>query len=388
MITKMRVERFRAISDVTVRLGKFNVLIGPNDQGKTSFLEAIYALAAATRNPIAESFWSPWRRRNLVHLGDSKGVRLSASLSGVDCSDAVVDYSLTVRPQGDLCTIAQETVGPNGPVLLTENSAETMVRQHSRGARINPDYMPIVETISHRLPAPALTRWDIENLGAPSMLPPDRKQAFDPTGYGLGTCLAEQKLASDETFNRIALQFCRLFPEFRGIGFRRVAGRYWRREPDGSRVYGNSGDCYEMILQRRDGTDVAANLVSGGVLVTLAFLTIAELDGELLLVEEPENGLHPARLQGTVEMLRKACESRAGSQVILTTHSPLLLDYVQPGEVRLFARNKQGDVEVHHLEDVADIKDRLKYVMLGELVFSDWENFVEEIREHANTGAR
>jgi predicted ATPase len=135
MITKMQVERFRAISDVTVRLGSFNVLIGPNDQGKTSFLEAVYALAATTRNPIAESFWSPWRGRNLVHRGDSKGIRLSASLGGADCPEGSLDYSLTVRPQGDTCTIAQETVGPNGPVLLMQNGADTICAAH-RSTRI------------------------------------------------------------------------------------------------------------------------------------------------------------------------------------------------------------------------------------------------------------
>lgn len=388
MIARLHVERFRAISNAAIRLGSFNVLIGPNDQGKTSFLEAVYALAATARNPIDESFWSPWRGGNLVHQGDSQGIRLGASLRGNPNSEADVEYSLTVRPRGDGCLIAQETAGSDAPVLLAQGQAETIVRRHLRGDAINPEHLSLVQTVAERLASPALTRWDAEELGMPSMLPPNRQQAFDPTGYGLGTCLAEQKLASDETFDRISSQFCRLFNEFRGIGFRRVTGRYWVRGPDKARIHGNSGDCYEMLFQRRDGTEVPANLVSGGVLVTLAFLTITELNGELLLIEEPENGLHPARLQGIVEMLQKAVVSRPGSQVILTTHSPLLLDYVQPEEVRLFARNKLGEVEVHHLEDIPDIKDRLKYVMLGELVFSDWDNFLEETREHANPAAR
>ena len=385
MITKMRVERFRALADVTVRLGNFNVLIGPNDQGKTSFLEAVYALAAATRNPIAESFWSPWRGRNLVHQGDSQGVRLSATLAGTDASSPVVEYSVAVRAFGDGCAIAQETADSQ---LLLENSGETTVRHFVRGVAINPIFKASVEAIAARLQPPALTRWDVEELGSPSTLPPDRKQAFDPTGYGLGTCLAEQKLASDETFSRIVSQFCQFFPEFRGLGFRRVRGPFWQRASDKSRTATGTGECYEMFFQRQDGVDVPANLVSGGVLVTLAFLTMAELNGDLLLIEEPENGLHPARLQGIVEMLRSVCDRRPGSQVLLTTHSPLLLDYVQPEQVRLFSRNKAGNVEVHHLEDIPDIKDRVKYMMLGELVFSDWENFIEEIREHANSGAR
>ncbi|HQU43757.1 MAG: hypothetical protein B7Z73_12425 [Planctomycetia bacterium 21-64-5] len=386
MITKLRVERFRALRDVTVRLGKFNVLIGPNDQGKTSFLEAVFAIAATARNSIAESFWSPWRGRNLAYHGDPQGIRLSASLANADLSSPIIDYSVAVRALGEGCTVAQETV--DSQVLLEDNK-ETIVRQFLRGASVNPAFRSLVESVASRLHPPALTRWDVEELGSPSLLRPDRKQAFDPTGYGLGTCLAEQKLARDEAFNNIVSQFCQLFPEFRGIGFHRVQGRSWERGPDQRRnVVPVAGDCFEMFFQRHDGIEVPANLVSGGVLVTLAFLTMAELNGDLLLIEEPENGLHPARLQGIVEMLRRVCDLRPDSQVLLTTHSPLLLDFVQPEQVRLFSRNKAGDVEVHHLEDIPDIKDRLKYTMLGELVFSDWENFIEEIRDHANSGAR
>lgn len=385
MITKMRVERFRALADVTVRLSNFNVLIGPNDQGKTSFLEAVYALAATTRNTIGESFWSPWRGRNLVYYGDPQGIRLSASLGNADSSLPMIEYSVAVRSLGEECIIAQESA--NSQVLL-ENSGATTVQQFWRGASVNPIFKDSVSTVASLLHPPALTRWDAEELGAPSMLHPDRKQAFDPTGYGLGTCLAEQKLASDETFSKIVSQFTQLFPEFRGIGFRRVRGQFWQRAADKSRAPAGTGDCFEMFFQRHDGVEVPANLVSGGVLVSLAFLTIAELNGDLLLIEEPENGLHPARLQGVVDMLRRVCERRPDSQVLLTTHSPLLLDYVRPEQVRLFSRNKAGGVEVHHLEDIPDIKDRLKYMMLGELIFSDWENFIEEIREHANSGAR
>lgn len=381
----MRVERFRALSDVTVRLSNFNVLIGPNDQGKTSFLEAVYALASTTRNAIAESFWSPWRGRSLVHNGDPQGIRLSASLADGESSSENLEYSVAVRSLGDGCIISQEALGSQ---VLLENNNQTMVRQFLQGASINPVFANSVGRVASLLHPPALTRLDVEEIGTPSMLSPDRKQAFDPAGYGLGTCLAEQKLASDQTFSKIVSEFCQLFPEFRTIGFRRVRGQFWQRAADKSRSPAGSGECYEMFFQRHDRVEVPANLVSGGVLVSLAFLTIAELNGDLLLIEEPENGLHPARLQGIVEMLRRVCERRPESQVLLTTHSPLLLDYVRPEQVRLFSRNKAGEVEVHHLEDIPDIKDRLKYMMLGELIFSDWENFIEEIRENANSGAR
>ena len=382
MITSMRVERFRAIGDAVVKLGPFNVLIGRNDSGKTSFLEAVYALSNSTRSPIVESFWSPWRGKDLIHDGDGETVCFEASL---DCGEpaGMVKYSVSARKAGEACVVDQEAI--DGRVLL-QNYPETSLRQQTRGVAVNPAFSPLLETVRRGLPLASLARWDLEELGAISMLPPDRKQPFDPTGYGLGTCLAELKLYNDHAFSKISSSFCELFAEFKGIGFRRVQSQFWLRDQFKRRSHGGTADCFEMILFRQDGVEVPASLASGGTLVTLAFLTIAELGGGLLLIEEPENGLHPGRLKEVVEMLRRVCQSRPGAQVILTTHSPFLLDYAEPREVRLFYRDEQSEVRVHHLEDTPDIKDRLKYMMLGELVFNEWDNFVEEVRQHANSG--
>jgi AAA15 family ATPase/GTPase len=41
MLTKVRVRGFKCLQDVSVDLGPFNVLIGRNDSGKSSFLQAI-----------------------------------------------------------------------------------------------------------------------------------------------------------------------------------------------------------------------------------------------------------------------------------------------------------------------------------------------------------
>ena len=40
MITKIEIENFKSIEKATVELGKFNVLIGPNNSGKSNFIEA------------------------------------------------------------------------------------------------------------------------------------------------------------------------------------------------------------------------------------------------------------------------------------------------------------------------------------------------------------
>ena len=68
MITGITIEYFKALRNVHVDLSPFTVLIGPNDSGKSSILEAVYALAESTRNQLQECFWSPWENRELVYL--------------------------------------------------------------------------------------------------------------------------------------------------------------------------------------------------------------------------------------------------------------------------------------------------------------------------------
>jgi predicted ATPase len=49
--------------------------------------------------------------------------------------------------------------------------------------------------------------------------------------------------------------------------------------------------------------------------------------GSLLAFEEPENGVHPRRLELIAQLLLSLAVER-GKQVIITTHSPLLCDAV------------------------------------------------------------
>ncbi|NJN00385.1 MAG: ATP-binding protein, partial [Aquincola sp.] len=68
--------------------------------------------------------------------------------------------------------------------------------------------------------------------------------------------------------------------------------------------------------------------MSEGMLYWLAFAIVEHLSApQVLLIEEPENGLHPSRIREVVRILRKISES---TQVILATHSPLVINELQP----------------------------------------------------------
>jgi predicted ATPase len=72
----------------------------------------------------------------------------------------------------------------------------------------------------------------------------------------------------------------------------------------------------------------------------------------LLVIEEIENGLDPWTLELVFQALRDA--TAEGTQVIVTTHSPFLLDHVRVEEVVHVQRTK-GDSTYTPIRKYADV---------------------------------
>ena len=87
----------------------------------------------------------------------------------------------------------------------------------------------------------------------------------------------------------------------------------------------------------------------------------------LLLIEEPENGLHPARIAEVMRVLRAISER---TQVILATHSPLVINELLPDEVTIVTRDKDRGTKATRMKDTPGFEDRAKVYALGELWLS------------------
>ena len=95
-----------------------------------------------------------------------------------------------------------------------------------------------------------------------------------------------------------------------------------------------------LMVQYRNGVSVPSWSVSDGTLRLLALTLIAYLPdpGYVYLLEEPENGVHPLAIESIYQSLSSVYES----QVIVTTHSPVLLRCMEPDELICFTRNSEG----------------------------------------------
>ncbi|MGI8654803.1 MAG: AAA family ATPase [Pyrinomonadaceae bacterium] len=120
------------------------------------------------------------------------------------------------------------------------------------------------------------------------------------------------------------------------------------------------------------GNTWSADDVSDGTIHSLALL-VASVDprSALLVVEEPENSVHPWIIRVIMERLRKVSVLK---NVVVTSHSPVLINLLKPEEVWIIFRDK-GETKLQRLVD------------LDPSVKESWENGDYRLSEFLDSGS-
>ncbi len=114
-----------------------------------------------------------------------------------------------------------------------------------------------------------------------------------------------------------------------------------------------------LLLQIKDAPfeqPVLSKFASDGTMKMLAYLTVL-YDPEpprFIGIEEPENFLHPRLLPELAEECRAASER---SQLLITSHSPFLLNAMRAEEVRVLYRDEQGFTQAVRASDIQGIPE-------------------------------
>jgi len=106
-------------------------------------------------------------------------------------------------------------------------------------------------------------------------------------------------------------------------------------------------------------------LSDGSILIIAIICKILSSDEQIIFIEEPENSSHPKALVDLLAFLRSFSESK---QFIITSHSIALLNKTPIDDVIVSCINTDGYTELLNVADKGDLKKRLKY---GHINFSD-----------------
>jgi predicted ATPase len=392
MITRFGVKNFKALKDVELELTPFHVLIGPNDSGKTSILQALAAVCRSVDMPLSQAFAGRWNGRELVWRDDpatpvkfrvdgkndldSETFHYEADIAFSNQDRSVLSKRESFQFQSGVGSIqtGQIKSGHSGLTFVRLIAAEQF-NSNDESENI------ATKAVHHGLSGVQIYRWVPRFLALPNAPDSARRSRMEATGFGLALCLDDIMGYDRRLFESLEKRFKSIFPEIEII----------RLLPEGAFTAPTDHLSEVPVLRHTDGKGIyfqlanggpliPASQVSDGMLLILAYLTILHLPEppRLLLIEEPENGIHPERLQVVLKILRDLIQSQQHTQVLMTTHSPYVVDMFKPKEVTLCFKEKDGAVKVRRLSESKAVREQVDVFTLGEIWTGDGDKRLME----------
>jgi predicted ATPase len=144
----------------------------------------------------------------------------------------------------------------------------------------------------------------------------------------------------------------------------------------------------ELLFDMLSGDGLPASMASEGTLVVLAVLTLVyggEDEANLIMLDDIELGLHPKAQRDLVRQLKKLQEKQKKLQILLSTHSPYVVDELTPGDVWLFAPDEEGCAAYARLSDHPDAKRALDVLTTGEFWSAEGEEWALKREKRTTT---
>jgi len=388
MLNWFRVSNFKSLIDVEFCPAGINLLVGPNNAGKTNLCHALRFLTLTARMPLDDAARQctaePWNLLNVYAGSDVLNLEAGCTLTG-----GLLHFRYELRLTGDrnakskaisppfrvLSESLRVMGGALGDRMLLENSGGKVKLLHEQSDRADPYVQttaPTETTMLFRLydletnrTANAFKRYlsswgyynfDPGELRSNVATPMDR--VLEPSGSNLCSVLftLHNERPRDE---RKLVEAAKLVePRLDLISF---------QSPDPEHVY--------MFFEDRENHKFGVQNLSDGTLRFLAmcFLIVANrptADGPpappVIMIEEPENGIFVAHLKPLFE---KIDPSGAGGQFVFTSHNPYFIDLFDGALEGLHVVKSEPTRTKVLRPDPAKIRERLGKFSLGEMHF-------------------
>lgn len=387
---QISVKNFKSLRDFSIDLKKFNVLIGPNGSGKTNVLE-LFKLANSCISPQSfpvRPFTPWWNFTNVVWSGrEDLPIRLEFKVS---VESYEIKYAMLISGAGGDLTFLEEYLHvpdylqvkrdptsaqyslskkflakvvralkskqrfghfidrlPTDSWIIDLSKSESFFKKIPLGYKITPKFFMrdvITSNTDHppiMVPSPAVSgrrghisveryiagmfndsiilirQLDYTAIRQPP--PVNLPTTLEENGVGLINILFDWYI-NNNIPERITYALKILFPNWT-ISFKLT-------------------DDGRIMLKVNDGnTLLSAPSIPDGLYKLLVILTAIELNPKFLLIDEMDTSLHASIIERIIDEL-KTCNAN----VIITTHSPAVIDMVDIDDIILLERFDSGTV--------------------------------------------
>jgi predicted ATPase len=384
MLKKLTIRNFKAIQDMTIEFTPLTVLIGGNGCGKSTVLQALdFLRAAATRDIpeyLRERGWGFDELKSKLSRGQDKPIEFMAFFEfKIENEFKTIEWRCSVDFQ-DKKWIVQEDISSNDRTLVSVgNTPKTVYGQV----------------------------WDFkdfpfENIKLESSSLKIMDDSFFTVAFGKDSLMALKKfMTASEYFGLLSPESIKSgynppYIENIGIGGSMLAAYISEMNQEQrkklndivSDVMGSKtnieavkvGNRIELSIREylSGNTVETVNIhISDGLLRIIAFIVIM-LETEktyfvsesMVLLDEIEDGINPYLTEKIILLLREFV-LKSGRQLILTTHSPVMLNDFKPEEIVFLWKDKNGSVHARNFFDTKKMREALDFLNPGEI----WENY-------------
>lgn len=368
----------------TIPLGALNVLIGANSSGKSNLVEVFGLLAALPRRDGLQETLADGGALEWLWKGGEGGSDRVGTVRAVLRAESLkrlvpmnVEHSISFRANdwgaGEVC---QEQIRDAAP----REGAKSPVAFFEYGVKGGARFFPGNRTFQQRLHRDSYDHTGSILAGRPGPKDPAVLRSIGDLYEEIGiyrdwqvgrgaparqvcpTHLPYQTLLPDASNLPLVLNSLLtsdVYPEL----MKAVQDISDQFDDVKIRVQGNSA---QLVVHERGGWWTPASRLSDGTLRMLSMLSVLlhHSPPPLVIIEEPELGLHPDMMPMLAELL-KDCATR--TQVLVTTHSNLLVDAINDANAVLVCdKDGSGSSTIRRL-DAEALKPWLEEFSLGHL---------------------
>ncbi len=344
MISLVEAINFRSIKYISRPLSRFHVLIGGNATGKTTFFDVVGFIADIINakdidEAIDKRLGGYGNFEDLTHKGEGGDIQFAIELKLPEEIRAQLEtpkfynirYEIILGKSDKQNILKSEIIklyiqGKKEKVIYI-NSLNSLNRYSSLGYYVNNTKdIDVGRFYNYLKQGVQLFTLDSQNMRLPSA--PSKGIHFKSDGSNLPWVVDE--LRKDEhRFKRWLEHVRTALPDIEDIKTEEIPFNRYK---------------FLLLKYANQEKYTPSWLISDGTLRLLALTLPAYLPNlsGLFLIEEPENGIHPQ----AIETVYQALSGIRHAQVLVATHSTVILGLASPKDLLCFSKTKEGVTDI------------------------------------------
>jgi predicted ATPase len=382
-LTSIRAENFKSFRNLDIQLDNLNVLIGANASGKSNFVQLFTFLRDVVESGLENAISIQGGPQYLRNINSDPGANVSIELSvepdpGDPPSPLISDqdsrvvqcsYRFSLAFNGARSVVVAEDelrVERLGNALMA-NSNTFVIKQVGEQYQMQGDTDPLGTLLKDSLEArkgqarrpmllieyeilrlllplnglKLIATYDIDSKGPKTAVLFGGKSELESDAHNLAIVL--DRILTDRENRRKFLNLLRDVLPFAD-------------ELDTEPLKDSS--LFFSMRERFSHLPLPALFLSDGTIDVISVIVILYFERRpFVIIEEPERNLHPSLISKLVELFKDASRHK---QIIISTHSPEIVRYVDPSQLILVSRDSSGSSHAERPANKAQIQQFLR----------------------------